>query len=295
MKVFITGGTGYIGAVVTERLLAAGHAVAGLARSEESARKLAGTGAEAVRGDLRDAAKITEATRSSDAAIHAAMERSADAPDLDRTAVDAVLAAFRHSGRPFIYTSGNFVIGNTGGRAADESTPLNPVALVAWRPGHEQMVLRAEGMRGIVIRPSHVWGRGGGMVAEFARAAKKDGVVRYVGSGENRWPFVHVEDLADLYLLALDARGGSLYLASAGPSLEVREAARIAARGARIESTPLEEARRTMGGLADGLVLDQLVTSRKAMEELRWKPRHCDPRLAVEGSPGSRGDAENDR
>ena len=275
MRVFMTGATGYIGSVVVEKLLAAGHRPAGLARSDASAQKLAGSGAEAVRGDLRDTASIEAAARAADAVIHLAMEFSAETPELDRAAVQAILAGLGGqggAGKPFVYTSGIWVMGNTGDAGVDESSPVNPAPLVAWRPGNERLVLEARGVRGIVIRPAMVYGRGGGFAAGFQRAARAEGVVRHVGDGENRWPFVHVDDLADLYVLALNARAGSLYFAAVGASVTVKDVARAAAHGAPVVAVPLEEARRTMGPMADAVTLDQVIRSQKAQRELGWKP-----------------------
>jgi nucleoside-diphosphate-sugar epimerase len=206
MKIFVTGASGYIGRAVTEKLKAAGHAVAGLARSGEAAQKLKNLGAEAVRGDLRDSAAVQSAAQNSDGAIHLAMEMSAEAPALDRNAIDGILAGLGSSGKPFVYTSGVWVMGSTGGHTVDENTPVNPTPLVAWRPAHERLVLTAAGVRGVVIRPAMVYGRGGGIVGSWAGDAKK-GAVRFVGTGENRWPFVHVDDLADLYRCILRPTG----------------------------------------------------------------------------------------
>lgn len=272
MQLFVTGASGYIGSAVTEKLIGAGHRVAGLARSDAAAQKLEKAGASVVRGDLRDVSVIESAARRSEGVIHLGMEFNANAPALDRGAMDAILAGLGGSGKPLLYTSGIWVMGDTAGHVADESTPVNPTPLVAWRPVHENLVLHAAGVRGIVIRPAMVYGRGGGFAASFAEAAKK-GVVQFVGTGENRWPFVHVDDLADLYLRALGAPAGSLYFASAGPSVPVREVAESAAHGARVEAMPIEEARRTMGPLADALALDQLISARKAEQELGWVPR----------------------
>lgn len=271
MRLFVTGASGYIGSAVTEKLIGAGHRVAGLARSDASAQKLEKAGASAVRGDLRDVSVIERAARESEGVVHLGMEFNANAPALDRGAVDAILAGLHGSGKPFLYTSGIWVMGDTAGRVADESTPVNPTPVVAWRPAHENLVLHAQGVRGIVIRPAMVYGRGGGFAAAFADTKK--GLVQYVGTGENRWPFVHVDDLADLYVRALGAPAGSLYFASAGPSVPVREVARSAAHGARVEAIPLAEARKTMGPLADALALDQLISARKAERELGWTPR----------------------
>lgn len=272
MKLFVTGATGYIGRVVTERLHAAGHRVIGLARSEESAQKLKSLGAEAVRGDLRDGAALESAAQNADGAIHLAMEMTAEAPALDRDAIDAILAGLGSSGKPFVYTSGVWVMGSTGGHTVDENTPVNPTPLVAWRPAHERFVLTASGVRGVVIRPAMVYGRGGGIVGTWVGDGRK-GAVRFVGTGENRWPFVHVDDLADLYVLALHAAPGSLYFAADGPSIPVKEIAERAAAGAPVHAIPLEEARKTMGPLADALTLDQLVSGRKAWKELGWAPK----------------------
>lgn len=272
MRVFVTGATGYIGSVVTEKLLAAGHSVAGLARSEDSARKLRAAGGEAVRGGLDDREAITAGAAAADGAIHLAMEFSGDAPRLDRLAVEGILRGLDDAGKPFVYTSGVWVMGSTGGHIADETTAVNPVPMVAWRPEHEEIVRNAAGVRGVVIRPAMVFGRSGGFVASLFQPNER-GVVTYVGSGENRWSLVDVDDLADLYVLALKAPAGSVYFASSGPAVPAAIIAQAFAAGAPLESVPLDEARRTMGPLADALAVDSMVTGSKAMRELGWSPR----------------------
>jgi nucleoside-diphosphate-sugar epimerase len=273
MKIFVTGATGYIGSVVLERLRDFGHQVLGLARSDASAQKLVSAGAHAARGDLRDLGAIARAARECDAVIHLAMEYSPHTAELDRGVVVTILEEYRLTGRPLLYTSTIWVLGDTRGVEADEETELRPVPLVAWRPAVEQLVLKAQGPRGVVIRPAMVYGRGGGFAGSFGDQVRQKGTLRIVGSGENRWPFVHVDDLADLYVLALPAAAGSLYFASAGSSIPVKELARKAAHGAPVESIPLEDARRAMGPVADALVLDQVISSRKAARELGWSPK----------------------
>src|SRR5438132_5818229 len=154
-----------------------------------------------------------------------------------------------------------------------------PAAIVAWRQAVEDRVRAGakRGIRTVVIRPAMVYGRGGGIPAGFVESARKEGAARYVGTGENRWPFVHVDDLADLYLLALErAPAGSLWLAVDGPSLPVREVAAAASRGAgkagRTVATPLEEARRELGPYADALALDQQASGQRARDLLGWRP-----------------------
>jgi nucleoside-diphosphate-sugar epimerase len=112
----------------------------------------------------------------------------------------------------------------------------------------------------------------------FAKSARESGAVRYVGDGRNRWPFVDVDDLAQLYLLALEkAPAGSLYNAAHGPSYSVAEVAEAASIGGgakgKTQSWPLEEARKTLRAFADALVLDQQISGDKAKKELGWNPR----------------------
>jgi len=274
MRVFVTGATGYIGRVLVERMRDLGHQALGLARSDASARKLEAAGVQSVRGDLRDTSVIARAARECDATVHLAMDFSApDAAQLDRALVETVLEEYRLTARPFLYTSGIWVLGDTGGAEADEESPIHPIPLAAERAVHEQLVLRARGARGIVIRPGMVYGRGGGMPDDFARQAREQGVVRMVGPGTNRWPLVDVDDLADLYVLALGAPAGSLYFAAVGPSIAVREIAAAKSNGVPVESIPEDQARQKFGPLVDGLMLDQQVTAKKAMRELGWNPK----------------------
>src|SRR4051794_19696297 len=119
MKVFLTGATGYIGSDVAGALKRHGHEVFGLARSDAAASKLTSAGVKPVRGDLHDSARITEAARSADGVIHTAAVRGPDAVDADRAAVEAILAALANTTKPFIYTSGIWVVGNTRDHVAD--------------------------------------------------------------------------------------------------------------------------------------------------------------------------------
>jgi len=297
MKVFVTGATGYIGSAVVEKLLAAGHEVAGLARSDEAARKLSAVGAEALPGDIRDAETIKSAARAADGVIHAVATGTPDGPQADTQAVKAILEALEGTNKPFVYSSGIWVLGNTGERVADEESPLDPTPLVAWRPANEQLVLDAaeRGVRSIILRPAIVYGRGSGIVGDMVEEGRRKGVVRFVGAGENRWPLVHVDDLADLYLKALEkAPAGTLLLAASGPTLTMREVAEAAARAAgcegRVESWPIEQARERLGAYADALALDQQISSEKAVQLLDWQPSapSLQAELATDSSEGVR-------
>jgi nucleoside-diphosphate-sugar epimerase len=150
---------------------------------------------------------------------------------------------------------------------------------VAWRSAVEREVLlaAADGVRSVVLQPAVVYGRAGGLPARFTSSARRDGAARFVGTGENRWAVVHVDDLAELYLRALErAPAGTLLIAAAGPSVRVGDLARAASEGAgaggKVTAWPLAEARQRLGDYADALVMDQQASSRQAEELLGWKP-----------------------
>ena len=280
MIIFLTGATGYIGSAVSGALQKAGHSVIGLARSDEAAGRLHLRSIAAHRGDLSSPLSLTGAALAADGVIHTGTTNNGE---LDEASVRAMLDALAGTGKPFIYTSGVWVLGDTAGRVADETWPVNPAALVAWRPGVEQLVLQAsaQNTRAIVIRPGVVYGRGQGIPAEFVDSARTTGAARYVGHGENRWPMIDVDDLADLYVRALEkAPPGTVLLAADGSADRVKEIAEAASIGAgaggRTESWPLEEARKTLGAYADALALDQQVSSEKARSLLGWQPRASD-------------------
>jgi nucleoside-diphosphate-sugar epimerase len=276
MNIFLTGATGYIGSAVADALMQAGHSVTGLARTDEAAANLHLKGVTPHRGDLKSPASLTSAASALDGVIHTGTTNDGS---VDQAAIRAMLDALNGSGKPFVYTSGVWVLGDTGGQIADESAPLNPITLVAWRPAVERMVFESaqQGVRAIVIRPALVYGRGGGIPADLVKSSREIGAARYVGNGENRWPVIDVDDLADLYLRAFEqAPAGTLLHAVDNSAHRVKEIAEAASAGAgsegRTESWPLDLARKTLGAYADALVLDQRVSSGKATPLLGWKP-----------------------
>ncbi|HYL47188.1 MAG TPA: SDR family oxidoreductase [Candidatus Limnocylindrales bacterium] len=282
MKVFVTGATGYIGSAVCEALSKAGHKVIGLARSEEAAQKLSQRGIEPHRGELKDKDSLRAAARKADGVIHAASPGDATNSEADNSLLDAMFTELKGTNKPFVYTSGIWVIGATGEKVADENFPLHPAAISAWRVGCEQRALGSarDGIRAAVIRPGIVYGRGGGIPASMIRSAKLRGEVQFAGDGENHWPVVHVQDVADLYVRAFEkAAAGSLFHAAEKDSVKVRELALAASEGAgvpgKVAPWPLEEARKTLGAFADALALDQRISSEKARKILGWNPRQA--------------------
>lgn len=280
MEIFLTGATGYIGSVVADALLAAGHRVTALARSEESAAALYARGLAVCREDLHNASKIAEAAQRGDAFIHAAIADDANAPLLEAALVSEMIGRFEGTGKAIVYTSDAAAMGNTGNKSADEDRPPDPLPELAWRIAVEQTVLEsaARGIRSVVIRPAVVYGRGGGPVALLVSSAREDGMARYLEEGDNHWSLVHVDDLADLYVRVLEkAPAGQLYIASAGKPVRVRDLAEAASRAAgaegRTQSWRLEEAYQVLGPWVKALRHDQQLSSEKARRELGWEPR----------------------
>ncbi|MFH7029873.1 MAG: NAD-dependent epimerase/dehydratase family protein [Heteroscytonema crispum UTEX LB 1556] len=256
MKVFLTSATGYIGSAVADALKAAGHQVIGLARSDEAQGRLEARGIGAFRGDLNNASRVAEAAREADAVIHTASTNDANMASADRNAVEAILGALEGTNKPFIYTSGIWVIGDTS-EIADETSSINPTPLIAFRPAVEEIVLAASyrGVRTVVLPNGMVYGRGGGVFTSWVQSAKQKGAAEVVGTGENYWAVIHVDDLADLYILALEKAPALPLLIAASDNAVVGEMAAAASRGAgaggKIEIVPLETARQFMGVYAD--------------------------------------------
>lgn len=275
MRIFLTGGTGYIGAAVLDAFVRAGHQVEALVRNSEKAAQVQARGAQPLMGDLAKPATYADAAASADGAIHAAFEYSPRGPELDEAALDALLAPSTRDDRFVIYTSGIWVLGP--GTNLDESASLNPLELVAWRAAHERRVLDAgtNGTRTVVVRPGIVYGGSRGMIADLFKDAA-NGLVRVIGTGENRWPVVYDRDLGELYLrLALHADASGVFHANDEGDETVNDIVTAIARQVSIDPSirhvPLEEARKKMGPLADALVLDQTLRSPRA-RALGWTP-----------------------
>ena len=285
MKVFVTGGTGYIGSAVALRLKKAGHDVQALVRNKEKASALQAAGVKLVQGELGNPAGYSAAAYGAQAVVHCASDSGPQHVELDRKSIQNARELLHgRVGATFIYTSGIWVIGDTAGAVVDESRPADPAKLVAWRPAHEQLALALanEGIRAVVVRPGIVYGGArGGIPASFFGTALKQGAAQMIGDGANHWPLVHVDDLAELYVRLVErAPAGSIFHATDSSTRTVREIAEAASRAAgkdgKVAAVPLEKARSTMGPFADALALDQKVSSEKARTELEWRPRHED-------------------
>ncbi|HEX3498087.1 MAG TPA: NAD-dependent epimerase/dehydratase family protein [Stellaceae bacterium] len=284
MNIFLTGATGYIGGTVAARLLAAGHHVTGLVRSAAGDAALREQGIVPLRGELADRALLADAARRADAVINAA---NSDNRDI----IEAVLPELRGSGKAFIQTSGSSIVGDKAGgelgtRIYDEDTPVVPLPEKAPRVAINNTVLAAanDGVRAIVLCPSLIYGSGAGLdkdsvqVPRLITLAKESGVARHVGAGENIWSHVHIDDVAALFLLALDkAAAGSFFYAENGEASmkSVAQAiSRMLGMDGRTEAWPLDEAIKAWGRESAEFTFasNSRVRAVKARRALDWSP-----------------------
>ncbi len=284
MKVFVTGASGYIGFNVACALRRAGHEVYGLVRSEQNAARLRRHEIQPVLGSMQRQDSFKAVASQCAVLVHCAVDDQADTFMLDRTTVEALIGYGEFGAQPktVIYTSGVWVYGATHGRLVDETVAPAPAKLVARRAATEALVIEAKHVRGIVIRPGIVYGRQGGLTAQWFAAAVRSGGAgpfEVVGDGRQHWAMVHVDDLADLYVRAAESGlKGEIFNAVDRSRTSVRELAEAAARAAghtgEIHYVPVAEAAKALGDLAECLALDQFVDGRKAERVLGWRPRH---------------------
>jgi nucleoside-diphosphate-sugar epimerase len=264
---------------VVDALQRASHQVVALVRHQEKARRLADRGVDAAVGTLGNPNTWRVQASSCDAFVHAAFEPSPKGVEIEQIALETLVDLARRAGERgpavLVYTSSISVLGPAP-EPVDESAPMAPVDLVAWRPAHEHWVLGAGGgLRAAVIRPGIVYGGSRGIVSDMLASAE-NGLMRIVGSGENHWPLVYDRDLADLYVRVIASdEGHGVFHGTDGADEQVRTIAdAIAAHRPHppdIRCVPLPEARAKMGPYADALALDQRIRSARSLA-LGWAP-----------------------
>jgi nucleoside-diphosphate-sugar epimerase len=285
MKVFVMGATGYIGGSVAEVLVKKGYDVSGLVRSTEKAEYLKSRNIQSLTGDLSSEDVLSEAAKNADVIINAA---DAD----DRKPVETIFKAIGGTGKIYIQTSGSSIISDAAAGEASETvydgeTAFEPLAEKRPRVELDNFVRAAakDNIRSIVICPTMVYGIGSGynphsiQIPFLINQAKKDEAARYIGAGANRWSNVHIDDLTDLYLLALErAQAGSFFFAENGEKSLKAIAEEIGGLlNVSAESWTEAEAIAAFGRDAAvfGFGSNSRVSSRKA-RELGWNPQKND-------------------
>ncbi|WP_019925479.1 SDR family oxidoreductase [Nocardia sp. BMG111209] len=281
MRVFVTGASGWIGSAIVDELLAAGHEVTGLARSDASAAALAAKGALVRRGDLDDPAGIRAGAEAADAVFHLANKHDWSDPigtaAAERTAVQTIADALAGSGRPFLLASG--IAGLTQGRPATEADPNPSHGPDAPRGGTENLALEYvdRGVHTVSLRfAPTVHGMGDhGFISVIANIARQHGVSGYPADGANRWAAVHRTDAARMAVLGLaKAPAGSRLHAIAEEGVTTKEIAAAIGRALDLPVAAIapDDVARHFGWMGRFFAADGAASSTTTRELLGWTP-----------------------
>lgn len=280
MRVFVTGATGFVGSAVVAELIAHGHQVLGLARSDAAAATLAAKGAEVHRGDLEDLGSLRRGAELSDGVIHTGFihdfHRFAEVCEVDARAIAALGEALAGTGKPLVVTAGvGFVAMGRLALEADSAAPVSD----AYPRQSEQAAAAVAGLGvpvSVVRLAPSVHGEGDhAFVPLLIAKARETGVSAYVGDGNNRWSAVHRLDAAALFRLALErGQAGATYHGVGEESIAFREIALAIGRGLGLPVAPVptEAAQGHFGWFTGFATLDCPASSAATQDRLGWRP-----------------------
>lgn len=281
MRMFVTGATEFIGSAVVEELIAAGHQVLGLCRSEEKAVALAAAGAEIISGSLQDEDSLKAGASRSDGVIHLAFNHdfstfAANCED-DRRVIKALGSVLSGSNRPLIVTSGTAMANIVPGQPAKEDNPTVGSAVIPRAASEEAATaVAADGVNVSVVRLPQVHDTvKQGFVTSAIAVFREKGACAYIEDGLNRWPAAHVLDVARLYRLAIEkAERGAKYHAVAEEGVSMRDIAETLGQRLKlpVKSIAPEQAQAFFGWLSMFAAHDMPASSEQTRKKLGWHP-----------------------
>jgi nucleoside-diphosphate-sugar epimerase len=284
MRVFVTGATGFVGSAVVRELVAAGHEVLGLARSDAGEAAVAAMGARALRGSLEEVDSLRRGVAATDGVIHTGFNhdfsRFAENCALDRRAIEAMGAEIGDTGRPMLVTSG-VALAKGGPVGLESDTAVPPSDAFPRASEAAAQALAERGMAVSVVRlPPTTHGEGDhGFVPILIDIARRTGVSAYIGDGDNAWSATHRVDAARVYRLALErgASGGPFH-AIAETGIPFREIATLIGRelGVPVESRSGDEAAAHFGWFAKFAGMNMAASGEHTQRLLGWKPEAPD-------------------
>jgi len=283
VRIFITGGSGFIGSAVIPELVQAGHQVTALARSAAAARIVADAGARVMHGDLEDLETLRAGAAASEGVIHLAFIHDfanfAHSAHVDQRAIEEMGAALEGSGRPLLVAAGTLAV-QVGRVATERDDVAHLDSIVAPRLAGYRMAesFAARGVRSVALRfaPS-VHGDGDhGFVPRIIDIARQTGVSGYIGDGSNRWPAVHRLDAARLVRLAVESAAAGAVHVVGEEGIPIRAIAEVIGRklSVPVVSIPSEKASEHFGFLGAFLGLDSPASNELTREMLGWTPTH---------------------
>lgn len=281
MRIFLTGATGFVGSHIIPELLAAGHEVLGLTRSESGRQQLEAVGAVSHFGTIEDLESLQEGAAQTDAVIHTAFDHNFAAYaancQKDHRVIMALGAALQGSDRPLIVTSAT-VLGDSGDGKPALETVFNantPIPRVATENAARSVLASGVDVRIIRLPQVHDPFKQG-LVTFYIDHARATGLAGYVDHGADRWPAAHVTDVAQMFAAVLE-RGscGDTYHAVGEPGISFRSIAEAVATGLNIPLVSLTpaEAEAHFGWLAMFIGRDGAASNDWTKARLGWEPR----------------------
>ena len=279
MRVFVTGAAGFIGSETTKELIANGHQVVGLARSEANVATLQKLGAEVHYGSLQDLDSLKRGARGADGVIHLAFihdfSKFAENGAIDRTAIEAMGDELAGTNKPFIVTSGTGLIAS--GVVVTEDMRRESSAHVPRVSEQAGLAYASRDVRAMAIRLPQVHGADGkaGLISYLVELARQKGAAAYVGGGAQRWAAAHVLDVARLYRLALEnGTVDGIYHAVGEEGVAMHEVIDVIGRALNVPVVSIrkEQAGEYYGPLVMFAGLDMPASSALTQQRLDWTP-----------------------